>query len=91
MQWIFKQNLTRPTLERQKTLGHIRSINPNMIIDYPRQSQSCQLVKIKMLNGSARNHRMTIPALPCGFFATHGKDFFFIFFNIQKEIVKNDA
>ena len=24
---------TRPTLERRKTLGHIRSINPNMIID----------------------------------------------------------
>ena len=23
----------RPTLERRKTLGHIRSINPNMIID----------------------------------------------------------
>ena len=25
--------LQRPTLERRKTVGHIRSINPNMTID----------------------------------------------------------
>ena len=54
---------TRPTFEHRKTLDHIRSINPNMI-DQPRQ-----LLKIKMLNGTAaRNHPMAIPALACGVF-----------------------
>ena len=37
---------TRPTLERRKTLGHLRSINPNMINHYANQSQTCQLLKI---------------------------------------------
>ena len=41
------QRLTRPTLERRKTLGHLRSINPNMIIiHFANQSQTCQLLKI---------------------------------------------
>ena len=30
---IYLHMLTRPTLERRKTFGHIRSINHNMIID----------------------------------------------------------
>ena len=37
---------TRPTLERRKTLGHLRSINRNMIIHFANQSQTCQLLKI---------------------------------------------
>ena len=44
LQDIFK---TRPTLERRKTLGHLRSINRNMIIHFANQSQTCQLLKIK--------------------------------------------
>ena len=42
--------LTRPTLERRKTLGHLRSINRNMIIHFANQSQTCQLLKIKKKN-----------------------------------------
>ena len=38
---------TRPALERRKTLGHLRSINRNMIIHFANQSQTCQLFKIK--------------------------------------------
>ena len=38
--------LARPTLERRKTLGHLRSINHNMIIHFANQSQTCQLLKI---------------------------------------------
>ena len=37
---------TRPTLERRKTLGHLRSINLNMINHNANQSQICQLLKI---------------------------------------------
>ena len=37
---------TRPALERRKTLGHLRSINRNMIIHFANQSQTCQLSKI---------------------------------------------
>ena len=37
---------TWPTLERRKTLGHLRSINHNMIIHFANQSQTCQLLKI---------------------------------------------
>ena len=48
-----------------------------------------------MINGTARNHRMARPALACGvfceFFATNGKDLFFILFYIQQEIVKSGA
>ena len=40
------EKLTRPTLERRKTLGHLRSINPDMINHYAKQSQTCQLLKI---------------------------------------------
>ena len=53
-----------------------------MIIDKSHQSLTCQLLKIKMLNGPARNHCTAIPALLCGVFATHGKDLFFYFFFI---------
>ena len=42
-----KISLTRPALERRKTLGHLRSINRNMIIHFANQSQTCQLFKIK--------------------------------------------
>ena len=38
-------SLTRPPLERRKTLGHLSSINPNMINHYASQSQTCQLLK----------------------------------------------
>ena len=37
---------TRPTLDRRKTLDHLRSINRNMIIHFANQSQTCQLLKI---------------------------------------------
>ena len=42
----WSQLKTRPPLERRKTLGHLRSINPNMINHYASQSQTCQLLKI---------------------------------------------
>ena len=72
---------TRPTLEHRKTLGLIRSINPNMFIDQPRQSQTCQLLKIKMLNSPAQNHRTAMPALPCGIFLQcMGRIYFYSFF-----------
>ena len=35
---------TRPTPERRKTLGHLSSINRNMIIHFANQSQTCQLL-----------------------------------------------
>ena len=38
--------MTRPTLERRKTLGHLRSINRNMIIHFANQLQTSQLLKI---------------------------------------------
>ena len=37
---------TRPTLERRKPLGHLRSINRDMIIHFANQSQTCQLLEI---------------------------------------------
>ena len=33
-------------MERRKTLGHLRSINRNMIIHFANQSQTCQVLKI---------------------------------------------
>ena len=33
-------------MERRKTLGHLRSINRNMIIHFANQLQTCQLLKI---------------------------------------------
>ena len=36
---------TRPTFERRKTLGHLRSINRNMITHFANQSQTCELLK----------------------------------------------
>ena len=35
--------ITRPTLERRATLGHLRSINPNMINHFASPSKTCQL------------------------------------------------
>ena len=43
---MFPPNKTRPTLERRKTLSHLRSINPNMINHFASQSQTCKLLKI---------------------------------------------
>ena len=38
---------TRPPLERRKTLGHLRSVNPNTINHYASQWwQTCQLLKV---------------------------------------------
>ena len=37
----------KTTMERRKTLGHLRFINGNMIIHFANQSQTCQLLKIK--------------------------------------------
>ena len=44
--WSLTANNTRPTLERRKTLGHLRSINRNIVIHFANQSQTCQLLKI---------------------------------------------
>ena len=41
--------LTRPTLERRKTLGHLRSINRNMIIHFANQSQMMSYRADKLL------------------------------------------
>ena len=40
-----KQIIKRPTLERRKTLGHLSSINPNMIIHFANQSQTANFWK----------------------------------------------
>ena len=40
------QCVTRPTLECRKPLGHLRSINRNMVIHFANQSQTCQLFKM---------------------------------------------
>ena len=37
---------SRQDRERRKTLGHLRSINRNMIIHFANQSQTCQLLNI---------------------------------------------
>ena len=42
--------VTRPTLERRGTVGHLISINPNWLTNSPVNGQ---LLKIKMLNGPA--------------------------------------
>ena len=39
--------LNKTALERRKTLGHLRSINRNMIIHFANQSQTCELLKKK--------------------------------------------
>ena len=36
-------SITRPTLERRATLGHLRSINPNMINHFASPSKTCQV------------------------------------------------
>ena len=65
--------VTRPTLERRKTLGQIRSIN------YLTWLSNLPTFEINMLNGTARNHRMAIPALACGVFFDEWEGF--VFFN----------
>ena len=40
-----QQSATRPTLERRATLGHLRSIKPNVITHFANQSQTCELLK----------------------------------------------
>ena len=47
--------------------------------------------KITILNGPTQNHRMAIPALPCGIFCDAWEGFIFYFFNIQREIVRSGA
>ena len=42
---VSKNNKTRSTLECRKTLGHLTSINRNMVIHFANQSQTCQLLK----------------------------------------------
>ena len=45
--YLAKDGICRlKTLERRKTLGHLRSINPNLIIHFAHQSQTCRLLKI---------------------------------------------
>ena len=41
-----KTCITKPKLARRKTLGHLKSINPNMINYFANQSQTCQLLEI---------------------------------------------
>ena len=48
-----------------KTLGHLRSINPSMINHFASQSQTRQLLKIKMHNGPAQHQCMAISMSPC--------------------------
>ena len=43
-------NSNKTALERRKTLGHLRSINRNMIIHFANQSQTCELLKKKKKN-----------------------------------------
>ena len=43
-------NTNKTALERRKTLGHLRSINRNMIIHFANQSQTCELLKKKKKN-----------------------------------------
>ena len=42
-----EQKYDKTALERRKTLGHLRSINRNMIIHFANQSQTCELLKKK--------------------------------------------
>ena len=37
--------VTRPTLERRTTLGHLRSTKPNVTNHFANQSQTCELLK----------------------------------------------
>ena len=41
----FPTGITRPMLERRTTLGHLRSIKPNMINLFANQSQTWELLK----------------------------------------------
>ena len=53
------------------------------------EGQNWPRVKIKMLNGTARNHRMAIPALACGFFLWRmGRIYFFFFFTFKRKLWK---
>ena len=46
---------TRPTLERRATLGHLRSIKPNMTNHFANLSQTCQLLKNIFFNIEKNN------------------------------------
>ena len=62
-----------------------------MISHFANQSQTCQLLIIKMLNDPAWHHRMAISATPCGVFVPHGKDFVLktkIVFSIERKLLK---
>ena len=48
---LFGAASTRPALKRRATLDRLRSINPNTINHFFRQSQTYQFLKIKLLNG----------------------------------------
>ena len=75
------------SLERRGTFGYLRSINPNTINHFVNQSQTYQILKIKMFNGPAGNHHMAISASPCCIFAPHRKDFL-LFFYIERKLWK---
>ena len=92
--WIKVQTFqfdTRPTLQRRKTLRRLRSINPNTINHFASQSQTCQLLEIKMLNGLAGHYRTVIFASSRGIFCAVWKVFLLHFFKHWKEIVKSGA
>ena len=63
---------TRPTLERRKTLGHIRSIDPNMI-EQPRN-----FWKKKCLMAQLETTAWQYLRWPVAFFATNRNDLFFL-------------
>ena len=46
-QHMYSIMFNKTALERRKTLGHLRSINRNMIIHFANQSQTCELLKKK--------------------------------------------
>ena len=83
---------SRPTLQCRATFGLLRSINPNMINHFVSQSQTCQLLKIKMLNGLAQHHRVAVSASPCAAFCAAWKWFLLkqklLFFLIERKLWK---
>ena len=67
------QIIRRSTLESRKTLARLRSL----INHFASQSSTCpcQLLKIELLNGSARHHRAAISVSPCSAFCAAWKRF----------------
>ena len=59
--------IARPTFERRKTLGHMRSINPNMIIINLANHRAANLWKSKFLIAQLETTAWQY-LLPCGFF-----------------------